>query len=113
LVGLADLSKWQRDDMVSRIEADPEYGRRVGSHVIELLDHVDSHRKPMMLATVFAAYAIGEIDVHVLNRLNAAAALWGLRMRPRYMHDLHSLTLHNAIERHQGEAEDVTRRSSG
>ena len=38
------------------------------------------------------------------------AALWGLRTRPRYMHDLHSLTLHNAIERHQGEAEEVTRR---
>jgi CxxC motif-containing protein (DUF1111 family) len=38
------------------------------------------------------------------------AALWGLRMRPRYMHDLLSLSLQNAIERHQGEAEDVTRR---
>ena len=43
------------------------------------------------------------------NKLRTAA-LWGLRMRPRYMHDLRSLTLSNAIERHQGEAEDVTRR---
>jgi len=42
------------------------------------------------------------------NKLRTAA-LWGLRMRPRYMHDLRSLTLRNAIERHQGEAEDVTR----
>jgi CxxC motif-containing protein (DUF1111 family) len=38
------------------------------------------------------------------------APLWGLRMRPRYMHDLLSLTLENAIERHRGEAELVTRR---
>jgi CxxC motif-containing protein (DUF1111 family) len=38
------------------------------------------------------------------------AALWGLRMRPRYMHDLLSLTLENAIERHRGEAEPVSRR---
>jgi CxxC motif-containing protein (DUF1111 family) len=38
------------------------------------------------------------------------AALWGLRMRPRYMHDLLSLTLGNAIERHRGEAEHVSRR---
>jgi CxxC motif-containing protein (DUF1111 family) len=38
------------------------------------------------------------------------AALWGLRMRPRYMHDLLSLTLENAIERHRGEAEHVSRR---
>ena len=35
--------------------------------------------------------------------------LWGLRMRPRFMHDLRSLTLQNAIERHQGEAEHVIR----
>jgi CxxC motif-containing protein (DUF1111 family) len=42
------------------------------------------------------------------NKLRTAP-LWGLRMRPRYMHDLHSLTLQNAIERHGGEAEEVTR----
>jgi len=35
--------------------------------------------------------------------------LWGLRMRPRFMHDLKSLTLENAIERHRGEAEHVSR----
>jgi CxxC motif-containing protein (DUF1111 family) len=30
--------------------------------------------------------------------------LWGLRMHPRHMYDLKSLTLENAIERHGGEA---------
>src|SRR5882757_8732315 len=40
------------------------------------------------------------------NKLRTAA-LWGLRMRPRFMHDLKSLTLKEAIERHQGEAEFV------
>ena len=40
------------------------------------------------------------------NKLRTAP-LWGLRMRPRFMHDLQSLTLQNAIERHKGEAEDV------
>jgi CxxC motif-containing protein (DUF1111 family) len=43
------------------------------------------------------------------NKLRTAA-LWGLRMRPRYMHDLRSLTLEDAIERHEGEAEHVERR---
>jgi len=38
------------------------------------------------------------------------APLWGLRMRPRYMHDLQSLTLEDAIARHRGEAERVARR---
>jgi CxxC motif-containing protein (DUF1111 family) len=43
------------------------------------------------------------------NKLRTAP-LWGLRMRPRFMHDLRSLTLENAIERHEGEAEHVIRR---
>ena len=43
------------------------------------------------------------------NKLRTAA-LWGLRMRPRYMHDLRSLTLEDAIKRHEGEAEHVERR---
>jgi len=43
------------------------------------------------------------------NKLRTAA-LWGLRMRPRYMHDLLSLTLADAIERHQGEAAHVEKR---
>ncbi len=38
------------------------------------------------------------------------APLWGLRMRPRYMHDLLSLSLDQAIARHGGEAELVARR---
>jgi CxxC motif-containing protein (DUF1111 family) len=43
------------------------------------------------------------------NKLRTAP-LWGLRTRPRFMHDLRSLTLQNAIERHEGEAEHVIRR---
>ena len=42
------------------------------------------------------------------NKLRTAA-LWGLRVRPRYMHDLRSLTLEDAIERHGGEAAHVIR----
>jgi CxxC motif-containing protein (DUF1111 family) len=38
------------------------------------------------------------------------APLWGLRMRPRYMHDLRSLTLENAILRHRGEADQASDR---
>ena len=44
-----------------------------------------------------------------INKLRTAA-LWGLRMRPRFMHDLKSLSLEDAIERHQGEAEEVEHR---
>jgi CxxC motif-containing protein (DUF1111 family) len=37
------------------------------------------------------------------------APLWGLRMKARFMHDLASLTLENAILRHGGEATHVKR----
>jgi CxxC motif-containing protein (DUF1111 family) len=46
------------------------------------------------------------------NKLRTAP-LWGLRMRPRFMHDLKSLTLMEAIGRHGGEAEHVTHIFSG
>ena len=36
------------------------------------------------------------------------APLWGVRLRPRLMHDGASLTLVEAISRHQGEAKHVT-----
>src|SRR6516165_913221 len=38
------------------------------------------------------------------------APLWGLRMKARFMHDLESLTLENAILRHRGEALQIARR---
>jgi len=38
------------------------------------------------------------------------APLWGVRLRPRLMHDGASLTLRDAIERHRGEASDVVGR---
>src|ERR1700733_11023926 len=42
------------------------------------------------------------------NKLRTAP-LWGLRMKARFMHDLGSLSLHNAIERHDGEAHDAAK----
>ena len=38
------------------------------------------------------------------------APLWGVRLRPRLMHDGTSLTFRDAILRHRGEAKEVTRR---
>jgi CxxC motif-containing protein (DUF1111 family) len=38
------------------------------------------------------------------------APLWGVRLRPRLMHDAASLTLRDAIVRHRGEARTVTQR---
>jgi CxxC motif-containing protein (DUF1111 family) len=43
------------------------------------------------------------------NKLRTAP-LWGLRDKARFMHDLKSLSLENAIERHKGEAREAERR---
>jgi CxxC motif-containing protein (DUF1111 family) len=43
------------------------------------------------------------------NKLRTAP-LWGLRERARFMHDLKSLSLENAIERHEGEAREASHR---
>ena len=40
------------------------------------------------------------------NKLRTAP-LWGLRTKARFMHDLESLSLGNAIARHGGEAHDA------
>lgn len=44
-----------------------------------------------------------------LNKMRTAP-LWGVRLRPRLMHDGESLTLRDAIRRHQGESSEVSRR---
>jgi CxxC motif-containing protein (DUF1111 family) len=43
------------------------------------------------------------------NKLRTAP-LWGVRDKARFMHDLKSLSLENAIERHEGEAREASRR---
>jgi len=44
------------------------------------------------------------------NRIRTAP-LWGVRLRPRLMHDGESLTLRDAIMRHRGEASHERRRT--
>src|SRR5260370_34050464 len=43
------------------------------------------------------------------NKLRTAP-LWGLRTKPRFMHDLRSLSLEDPIARHEGEAPEPARR---
>jgi hypothetical protein len=72
LGSLGDISDKMRHAMIQKLEADEAYGRKVGEHLIEILDRLDAHRKPQMIASVFKAYAKGEIDATLLHRLNYA-----------------------------------------
>jgi CxxC motif-containing protein (DUF1111 family) len=49
-------------------------------------------------------------DFHNTQNKMRTAPLWGVRLRPRLMHDAASLTIRDAIVRHQGEARAVTDR---
>jgi hypothetical protein len=72
LAGLSNVPPEQRRAMISRLESDPNYGRKIGEHVVELLDRVDTHRKPTIVGHIFAEYACEKIDVMMLQRLIAA-----------------------------------------
>lgn len=72
LTPMSQLTEDERQEMIEKLETDPAYGRKVGEHLVELLDKIDSDQKPGMIAAVFIAYAKGEIDIDMLNRLNVA-----------------------------------------
>jgi hypothetical protein len=72
LESLSEIPPAERAKMVRRLEADPSYSRKVGLHLIELLDGLDSHRKPGMVGLCFTAFAQERIDRMQLQRLIAA-----------------------------------------
>jgi Di-haem oxidoreductase, putative peroxidase len=55
-----------------------------------------------------AAAATPPADLAMTQNKVRTAPLWGVRLRPRLMHDGDSLTLNDAILRHKGEATQVT-----
>lgn len=67
-----DVSSEKRIQMINRLEQDPVFSQSVGEHILEILERVESHRKPKIIARVFAAYANEEIDTTTFMRLNNA-----------------------------------------
>lgn len=72
LAGLNDVTFEKRIQMIIRLEQDTKFSQSVGEHILEVLERVESHRKPIIIARVFAAYAKKEIDTVTLLRLNSA-----------------------------------------
>jgi hypothetical protein len=72
VASLAEVPAARRRAMIGKLEADPAYKRKVGTHLVELLDRVDSHRKPIMIGEVFAAYLRGQIETTMFQRLLGA-----------------------------------------
>lgn len=69
---------------------------------------MQEHYGKRALQILWRNYSRPEFD-NTANKMRTAP-LWGVRLRPRLMHDAASLTLRDAIVRHRGEASDVTDR---
>jgi hypothetical protein len=69
LRSLNSIPKDERAAMIEKLDNDADYGRKVGEHLIELIDRIEKHKKPRMLARIFRAYNSAEIDATMLHRL--------------------------------------------
>lgn len=72
LTSLSDLSTKERQSMLDRLDNEDSFRGEIGDRLIEILDRVDSHSKPEMIALAFRAYATDEINFDMLSRLNVA-----------------------------------------
>jgi hypothetical protein len=72
LGGLRDIPVEQRRDMVARLEADAQFGERVGDEIILLLDRLDATAKATLVGRAFRAYCHGRISNNTLQRINQA-----------------------------------------
>lgn len=66
---LSDVKQQDRVEMVKRLNEDGKFSGRIGSALIEILDRMESEKKPELAARCFAAYAKKEISFEELRRI--------------------------------------------
>ena len=69
---LADIPPDCRRTMVEKLEADEQFGKRVGEQIIVLLDRLDDIEKATLIGRAFKAYCEGHFNAETLQRLNFA-----------------------------------------
>lgn len=72
IVSLSSISSEDRLNMIEKLNASDKYAGRAGTAIIEILDRLESERKPEMVAKCFAYYAKEEISFEELRRLIVA-----------------------------------------
>lgn len=66
---LSEIPQEERIKMVEKLNEDEKFSGRAGSAVIEILDRLESDRKPELAAIFFACYARNEISFLELRRI--------------------------------------------
>jgi hypothetical protein len=76
---LSSTSIEERMEMVEKLNEDDKFKGRVGSAIIEILDRMESDKKPEFAAKCFSAFAQKEISYQELRRV-----LWALERVPSF-----------------------------
>lgn len=66
---LSGLSMEERVEMIEKLNENDKFAGRAGSILIEILDRMESEKKPELAAKCFAAYAKEEISFEELRRI--------------------------------------------
>jgi len=79
LAQLADIPNDERNAMLEQLSEDDKFAGRLGSTLIEMLDRMESDKKPELAAKCFVVFAKGEITYSELRRI-----LWALERVPSF-----------------------------
>lgn len=66
---LDQISFQKRIDFVAEIQNNPKQEKKVGEHLLILLERIDDMNKPQLLAKIFAAFIEEKIDFEMFVRL--------------------------------------------
>lgn len=69
---LSEIPQEERIAMVEKLNDDDKFSGRAGAALIEILDRMESEKKPELAAKFFAAYARNEISFEELRRILVA-----------------------------------------
>lgn len=68
-IQLSEIPQSKRIAMAEKLNEDEQFAGRAGAAVIEILDRMESEKKPELAAKCFAAYARNEISFEELRRI--------------------------------------------
>lgn len=66
---LSEISENKRNEMLRKLGENDKFAGRVGETIIEILDRMESEKKPELAAKCFAAYAREDISFEELSRI--------------------------------------------
>ncbi|MEG9625242.1 hypothetical protein [Pseudomonas guariconensis] len=69
LVQLSEISEEERNEMLRKLGENDKFAGRVGEAIIEILDRMESAKKPELTAKCFAAFARKDITFEELSRI--------------------------------------------